>query len=611
MKSLLRILVVMFTAGLAGCGGGGGEMVARIGSGGSGAPVSAGAGAVSGFGSIIVNGQHYDETSAQVFVDERPDLPSAASVDAIRLGSQIRFEHQSNRISQATVAAEVIGPVASVSADTLTVLSQTVRVNAAAASPTVFDGFTALTDLAAGSIVEVHGQRDAAGEIVASRIELRPATGVMRVAGTVASAASDSFKIGTLTVRTASSTVLPAGQTPATGQRVAAWTDQPLANGEFVARVVRIGGTNVPDAALLTLDGVVTDYKAVSSFRVGGYAVDATGAQFVGGTATDLRDGRFVRASGTVNASVLRATRVEFIAATAPVVEVTGAIANFTDAKSPFSVRNTGTLVTPQTTYTRGDATNLGDGVLVKVEGPLVNGKLEAIKVDFLPPSAGIARVLFGTVSKASAAADPRTFVLTPLPFEVKTTAATQYKKGVAADLKDGRSVKVAGSYDGLQFIADEIQFMDNAQDAPTFSVEGIASNVQPGSVVVDGKTVMLTPTTSYLSKGVPAKFDDLKNGATVDIEAVKLNGVLYAISVELKELASGSASVRGIVSGRASSSDTATEFLVGSQRVSVAGSPQIVPGSKSLKDIRNGTDLEVEGTIANGVLKATRVKFR
>ncbi len=609
MKSLLRILVVIVTAGLAGCGGGGGEVVARIGSGGSGAPVSAGAGAVSGFGSIIVNGQHYDETGAQVFVDERPDLPSAASVDAIRLGSQIRFEHKSNRISQATVAAEVIGPVSSIGADTLTVLGQTVRVNAAAASPTVFDGFTALTDLAAGSIVEVHGQRNAAGEIVASRIELRRAASVMRVAGTVSSAASDSFKIGTLTVRTAQATVLPAGQILTNGLRVAAWTDQPLANGEFIARVVRIGGLNVPDAAVLTLDGVVTDYKTVSSFRVGGYAVDATGAQFVGGTAGDLRDGRILRASGTVNASVLRAARIEFIAATAPVVELTGAIANFTDAKSPFSVRNTGTLVTPQTTYTRGDATNLGEGVLVKVEGPLVNGKLEAIKVEFLPPAAGIARVLFGTVSKTSATADPRTFVLTPLPFEVKTTAATQYRKGVTADLKDGRSVKVAGSYDGLQFVADEIQFMDNAQDAPTFSVDGIASNVQPGSVVVDGKTVMLTPTTSYQRNGVAAKLEDLKNGVSVDIEAVKLNGVLYAVSVELKELASGSSSVRGIVSGRAS--DTATEFLVGSQRVSVAGNPQIVPGSKSLKDIKNGTDLEVEGTIANGLLTATRLKFR
>lgn len=609
MKSLLHILVVIVTAALAGCGGGGGEVVARIGSGGSGAPVSAGAGTVSGFGSIIVNGQHYDESGASVFIDERPDLPTAASVDAIRLGSQIRFEHQANRISQATVAAEVIGPVSSVGADTLTVLGQTIRVNAAAASPTVFDGFAALADLTTGSIVEVHGQRNAAGEIVASRIELRSATGVMRVAGTVTVVAPDSFRIGTLTVRTAQASIVPAGQPLATGLRVAAWTDQPLANGEFVARVVRIGGLSVPEAAALTLDGVVTDYKTVSSFKVGGYAVDATGAQFVGGTASDLRDGRFVRASGTVNASVLRATRVELIAATAPVVEVTGAIANFTDAKSTFNVRNTATLVTPQTTYSRGDATNLGEGVLVKVEGPLVNGKLEAIKVDFLPPSAGIARVLFGTVSKTSAGADPRTFVLAPLPFEVKTTAATQYKKGVAADLKDGRSVKVAGSYDGLQFVADEIQFMDNVQDAPTFAVAGIASNVQPGSVVVDGRTVMLTPTTSYLRNGVAAKFDDLKNGTSVDIEAVKLNGVLYAVRVELKEPASGSSSVRGIVSGRAS--DTATEFLVGSQRVSVAGTPQIIPGSKTLKDIKNGSDLEVEGTIEKGLLTATRVKFR
>jgi hypothetical protein len=199
--------------------------------------------------------------------------------------------------------------------------------------------------------------------------------------------------------------------------------------------------------------------------------------------------------------------------------------------------------------------------------------------------------------------------VLAPLPFEVKTTAATLYKKGVAADLKDGRSVKVAGSYDGLQFIADEIQFMDNAQDAPTFAIAGIASNVQPGSIVVDGRTVMLTPTTSYLRNGFAAKFDDLKNGTSVDIEAVKLNGVLYAVRVELKEPASGSSSVRGIVSGRAS--DIATEFLVGSQHVTVAGTPQIIPGSKTLKDIKNGSDLEVEGTIEKGLLTATRVKFR
>jgi len=52
-------------------------------------------------------------------------------------------------------------------------------------------------------------------------------------------------------------------------------------------------------------------------------------------------------------------------------------------------------------------------------------------------------------------------------------------------------------------------------------------------------------------------------------------------------------------------------EFLVGSQRVSVGSSPQIIPANKTLADIKNGIDLEVEGTISGGLLTATNVKFR
>jgi hypothetical protein len=42
-----------------------------------------------------------------------------------------------------------------------------------------------------------------------------------------------------------------------------------------------------------------------------------------------------------------------------------------------------------------------------------------------------------------------------------------------------------------------------------------------------------------------------------------------------------------------------------------VAGNPQIVPGSRTLADVVNGADIEVEGTLSNGVLNATRIKFR
>jgi len=66
---------------------------------------------------------------------------------------------------------------------------------------------------------------------------------------------------------------------------------------------------------------------------------------------------------------------------------------------------------------------------------------------------------------------------------------------------------------------------------------------------------------------------------------------------------------VRGIVSERAN--DKVMEFRVGSQRVSVAGTPQVIPANKTLADVKNGTDLEVEGTISGSLLTATKVKFR
>ena len=601
MKTLRTVASWLFAVVLAACGGGG-EMVARIGSGGSGAPVEAGIGDVGGFGSIIVSGQHYDETAAQFAIDERPDQVTPASVAAVALGMQLQFLHQGNRMTQATAAAEVIGPVTSVSAAGLVVMGQTVLVNADAAAPTVFDGFVDLAELTA-QVVEVHGQRNASGAIQATRIQLRPANSVLRVAGTVRNPANGAFQIGSLTIRTSQAVVVPSGMTLADGQRVAAWTDQPLANGELAARVIRVGGLAIPTDAVLTVEGLVTEIQG-GTLKISGVTIDISAAQWVGGTVADLRVGRSVRAIGTYAANVLKATRVELLSTAPARIELNGAVTGFVNGASVFRVRDTATKVTPQTTFVGGDASNLGDGILVKVEGQVVNGVVEAATLEFLPPSAGIARVLFGTVSGAQDITGGKKFVLAPMPFNIETTATTSFKKGNLGDLKDGRNVKVKGAYDGLRFVADEIQFMDNVQDPPSASLDGTAGNVQPASFTVDGKLVNLTAQTQYSPSQTA-----LKNGVGVSVEAVKLNGQLYASTVEVEDAAGGSVSVRGIVSGRAD--DTVMEFLVGAQRVSVAGSPQIVPGSKSLKDIRNGTDLEVDGTIASGVLKATRVKFR
>ena len=612
MNGLVRFVAVIALLGLTACGGG---MQAGVGSGGSGAPVSVSLGTVDGFGSLIVNGERYDESAAEVLIDERPDRAVPATVAAIRLGMRVELQHRNLVISTATVAAELIGPVSSVSASAFTALGQTVRINTDPARPTVFDGFNALVDLASGATVEVHGDRAANDEILATRVELKPAgLALVRIAGTASGVTGRNFSIGPLSVDATAATIVPGGATIANGQRVVAWTDVAYTGGTLAAKVVRVGDLPLANNAAVAVEGPVGNFQSASNFRVGGVTVDAGSAVYTGGTAASLANGRQVRVRGTSVNGVLQATSVEFLQAAHAQVLLTGAITGFVDASTAFRVRNAVTRVTPQTTYVGGAAANLGSGVMVKLTGALVSGVVEAATVEFLPVTTGSQRVVFGQIGaplSAVASDGSRTFRLDALTGEVKTTSATAYKNGVAGDVAIGRNVKLKGSLQGTQFVAEEVQFMDNAASPPTFDIEGIASNVQATSLVVNGQTVQLTATTTYTLNGAATTAASLKNGVDVEIVASRTGNVLTALTVEIEATASGgsSARVRGLVSGR--TPPNAAQFMVGAQRVSVAGNPQVVPGNKTLADVVNGADVEARGTIASGVLNAARIHIR
>jgi hypothetical protein len=485
-----------------------------------------------------------------------------------------------------------------------------VRVNADPAQPTVFDGLADITDLALGSTVEVHGQRAANQDILATRIELRPSgSGVVRVAGTASNLTGRTFTIGGLVINADAAAIVPANAGLGNGQRVAVWTDASYAGGALAARVVRIGGPAIPDNAMVALDGVIADFQSAANFTLAGVTVDASSAQFVGGPASDLAPGRAVRVRGTFG-STLRAARVEFLRAQDAQVHLNGFVTEFVDAASNFKVRGTVVRVSAQTTYVGGMASNLGDSVHVKLEGALVNGIVDVSRVEFLPSAAGVQSVLFGDVAGPvlTAADGTRTFRLVGQSTEIRTTLATGFKKGSVSDLASGRALKVKGDLQGMAFVAEEIQFMDNANDPFVFELEGIATNVMPGSVIVDGHLVALVPTTVYVRSGSIVSPSELTNGSAVEIAVIQLGSRLVAVRVEIKTPAAGAFKVRGIVSNRTSSS---AEFKVGSQRVSVAGNPQLSPAGKTLAEIRNGTDLEVSGTVANGLLSASSVRFR
>lgn len=311
---------------LVACGGGGGGSSAGVGTGGTG---SFAVGTISGFGSIIVNGVRYDDSSASVLDDD--DSSSSSSELSIGQVVEIRGSVNSDGItgtaSSISYYAELKGPITAVGANTVTVFGQVVNVNAT----TVFEGTAGLvsgpTGLAVGNVVEVYGLPDASGAITATRIEREATTiagfgGEYRirgvVSGTVATTPGVRFTVGTVIV-----------QVPdATNPDVVRGT---IADGVFVK--VRLAKTEIsPNTYTATrvrvkerayesgvnkaeVQGLISDFTSSSArFKVNGYPVElGTSVTYEDeGAVGDLADGVRIEAKGVVTNGVLVISKVEF-----------------------------------------------------------------------------------------------------------------------------------------------------------------------------------------------------------------------------------------------------------------------------------------------------------
>ena len=313
-RFLGRASAVAIGAALTACGGGGGGGTDTTPpTGGSAASFTSGA--ITGFGSIIVNGVRFDDSAASV-VD---DSGRAISRDDLRLGAQVEID--GGRINRATgratamtirVSSEIKGPVSAVdlAAGRLTVLGQTVVVDAR----TVFDDQLAagLADVTVDMLVEVHAQYDAANAVyVASRIEQASASSTYKLRGVVAEldSASTTFRIGDAVINYAAITTVPASlkngafirvqvqAVPVAGQ----WVATALDNGQ------RRHGEDRDEAEF---KGYITDWTSATAFSVDGLPVDASAASFPDGESGVVL-GAFVEVEGSLVGGVLQATKVQ------------------------------------------------------------------------------------------------------------------------------------------------------------------------------------------------------------------------------------------------------------------------------------------------------------
>lgn len=375
-------------AALAGCGGGSGH--ASVSSGGTGSFAS---GTIMGFGSVIVHGVRYDDSTARIMDDDGSVRSSAdlklGMVVSIS-GSAITTDANGRVCSASSIGygSELKGPIDSKGTQTLVVLGQAVQITAS----TVFEeGITGgLSGLNVGQLVEVHGFLDSASNLlVATRIEREDNASEYKLQGQVRSldTSAKTFSIGTLAISYAAipSTELPAGL--ADGLLVRVRLAPTPATGTRFATRVRAVEFHLEDRDEAEIEGAITAFTSPTQFSVNGLPVNATGARFPDGTA-GLVLGATVEVQGRLSGGVLVATEVEINSDSEfdqQQFEFHGTISGLDISARTFVVRDITIDYSGPVTYEDGGESNLANGRAVEVKGSYdaATGRVRATHIDF------------------------------------------------------------------------------------------------------------------------------------------------------------------------------------------------------------------------------------
>ncbi len=366
MNSIIRKTIALTAlAFLFGCGGGGGGSADSGGIGGTGVTSSG----VMTKGSVILNGVRFEDTTANILIDDTPK--TAADLRdgmVVQVRGTIDGGGSNGTAQQVEAQIEVRGIVTSVDTSVnpqrFVVLGQTVIVD----DQTLFSDLAGIGAINVGvTVVEVHGLRDAAGNIRASRVEANAVqmgdSTVDEIRGIVSNLSGNTFNLGTQAVLIdAAAVIVPSGATFTNGSVVEVHcTARPCVNGsgQFVAS--RIEVEDAEDSAFqpgmnerFEVEGLVSGFTAhPGDFLVAGVPVSTSGStRFEGGISTDLGNDAKVEAEGTWNGTTLVANKIEFKRS---VVRLQGFVT--TQAANTFTLDIAGRLVNVETDdFTDADA---------------------------------------------------------------------------------------------------------------------------------------------------------------------------------------------------------------------------------------------------------------
>ncbi len=457
-----------------------------------------------------------------------------------------------------------------------------------------------VAELQLGMVVEVRGEVDAAARtgraqtVVATPLLSGPAGAIDLASGEVTVLGQRvEVKPGTVLEGASSLASLRAGDSVS----VYGFWDYFGGHVDATRLEVRAAATS-PPTAIIGQVGTVTGTR----FLIGALTVESAGAALAdlpGGIAR----GAFVEARGALDAGgVLQASRIAGRAEFSPIegafTEIEGYI---TDFAGVAAFRVLGLAVNGAAAQLTGVPGALSNGALVEVEGRIAQGVLVAarieVKAGVQQPAAPAPTTLAGAISDFVSAASFR------VRDQTVDASAAAFSGGTAANLANGRVVEVTGFIMGNTLAAASVAFAEApAPEGSRLAVSGaIEAFASPASFRVNGQAVSAGPGTVY-SGGTAA---DLANGRRVDVDGLLAGGVLSAALVFIHPV---EAATTVTLAGAITDFVSAMDFRVNNQAITTTAATTYREGTAA--ELASGRRVEVTGSLANGVVTATTIRF-
>jgi hypothetical protein len=400
--------LILAASALAACGGGGGNSSTSgtgSSSGSSSSSTSGGTasaitvqGMISAFGSVVVNGVHYEVNSASIRLDDSPSSESDLDVgQMVRIDGELNADGKRGRAVKIEAETQVRGPISRIdlTQGVIVALGQTLRINA----DTFFKDDLPASQLKVGDIVRISSYTNAQGQAVATRVELKnDDSSSFQLTGKISQldTTAQTFKIGDQTVDYRNSTLanLP-GQTLTNGQLVR--IQGRLVNGVLVASgslsrsqlSIKQDDSSSSNASNLEVSGVVSNL-ANDRFTLGEITVITNSAtRFDDGTAAQLANGVSVEVYGRWDADKnLLASRVEFKSQAA--LDSQGLVTVIDYANNTLTVNGVTYSVNADTRFKDNsrkkermfDLQDVVNGDLIRVRAYAVGDKMVATRVE-------------------------------------------------------------------------------------------------------------------------------------------------------------------------------------------------------------------------------------